>query len=184
MEGDEVMTNRYSDAAFGMLIKDLFGSTNENGAAEHGKGDEAFAQCIMGYASVPDKGRCLDVELIKEVQTGSEDKDMNNDEAEKREGQENNERTEEPKPARKSTDEGTDKHSRDPRWETTQMKAHHKESLARHKESRERNAGGRDTTPQAGEPPPHSRRLARHSLLNARTTPCPCRGPGWPGAPT
>ena len=53
MEGDEFMSSDYSDAAFGILIKNLFGGINENGTTEYGKGDDAFARSIMEYALMP-----------------------------------------------------------------------------------------------------------------------------------
>ena len=73
MEGDEAMSRGYSDSDFGEFIRSLFGGIDGDGTMAHGNEGDAFAQSIMEYARLSNKEGYLDIELIKETQTGSED---------------------------------------------------------------------------------------------------------------
>ena len=73
MEGDEAISHGYSDSDFGDLMRSLFGGANGDGTAGYGKDGDMFAQSIMEYARLPYKEGYMDIELIKEAQTGSEE---------------------------------------------------------------------------------------------------------------
>ena len=132
MEGDEVTPTGYSDADFGNLMHRLFGL---DGTSAYGKNEDGFVQDILALATSPKKDGLLSVALIPDLQAGSEEQDKKD------------ERKEEARHERKVIDGDTDKHLTDQRWETTQMKGHHRESLARHRESKERNSEDRNITP-------------------------------------